>query len=55
MEENLKRKKQARLQAYQDSLRAAEQAKIEAMMAAMEDSVAMAERISYGSRNGRKH
>ena len=36
--------KQARLQAYQDSLRAVEQAKIEAMMAAMEDSVAMAER-----------
>ena len=31
--------KQARLQAYQDSLRAVEQAKIAEMMAAMEDSV----------------
>lgn len=36
--------KQARLQAYQDSLRAVEQAKIEAMTAEIEDSVAMAER-----------
>jgi septal ring-binding cell division protein DamX len=35
--------KQARLQAYQDSLRAVEQAKIAEMMAAMQDSIDAAE------------
>jgi cell division septation protein DedD len=35
--------KQARLQAYQDSLRAVEQAKIEAMMIEMEDSITTSE------------